>query len=274
MAGEVWYAVLSWFHHHNTLRARFTTLCVVLAFVLALPAIAVAEDCEALSYSGMCEGTVHIWCEYGEVEELDCASMNMKCDWDETNGYFGCIPDESDASLCALPEFGLCDGESNSVSWCDEQGEIQTLECQEGMTCGWNENEEYMDCIPEEYGGMTEEGAMAPEPSPEDAGSSRESARDPISDEEEDVQEASDPAQSVERRRGPVPLRGETSESRSESIPQEPDSKQDGSNTIESASDSASGCQQGSQGSPWYHPSCWSHSWFLSRRKQDSMIRY
>lgn len=179
-----------------------------------LPFCAIGSECDRLSYSGMCENSIHIWCEYGEIQKLDCSSLGMSCDWDESNGYFGCIPSDEQPSLCELPPTGQCDFEENSVSWCTDGGDIESLLCQEGMICGWNTDEEYMDCIPDEEGASWAEGDRMPDPS--DGETDGEEDSRPVETGQETTSEASDPAQPVERMDQSIPLYREPEESESE----------------------------------------------------------
>ena len=179
-----------------------------------LPLSATGSECDRLSYSGMCEDSIHIWCEYGEIQKLDCSSLGMVCDWDDSNGYFGCIPSDEQLSLCELPPTGLCDFEENSVSWCTDEGDVESLLCQEGMVCGWNTDEEYMDCIPEQEGAPWSEEDRIPEPNESETDGEEESRR--VETGQETTTEASDPAESVERMGQSIPLYQEPEEPQSE----------------------------------------------------------
>ena len=105
----------------------------------------------------MCTGNLVQWCEEGEVIQVDCTDLGMICAWDDEKGY-SCVAGSA-MNTCDLPPEGLCISET-TLHWCEGDG-VHTLECANGMFCGWNNELLYYDCIPEDayYDNETEEPA-------------------------------------------------------------------------------------------------------------------
>ena len=125
--------------------ALFAVVCL-----LSTSASAASDPCYGLTYEGYCDGDIAQWCENGEVIQIDCSDQGMVCTWNDEKNYYGCAESES----CYLPETGSCLSPT-TVAWCHDNGDTEELECGEGTICGWNKEESYFDCIPEEeFGGV------------------------------------------------------------------------------------------------------------------------
>jgi hypothetical protein len=56
------------------------------------PVEAPVDECGGLDSFGECDGDVALWCEDGEVREVDCEERNQTCAWyGDAVGYF-CVP--------------------------------------------------------------------------------------------------------------------------------------------------------------------------------------
>ena len=158
-------------------------ISLVLLLLLTTNAIS-QEECAGLTYEGMCTGNLVQWCEEGEVIQVDCTDHGMICAWDDGKGY-SCVAGNT-MNTCDLPPEGLCISDT-TLHWCEEEG-VETLECANGMFCGWNNELMYYDCIPEDsYSDYAEqEPAERTEESPTDDTSSREQSENEDTDWEEE----------------------------------------------------------------------------------------
>ena len=157
-----------------TAAKSFASILLALVGVCLIPIDGLAqEECAGLTYEGMCTGNLVQWCEEGEVIQIDCTDLGMICAWDDEKGY-SCLGGDN-MDICDLPAEGICASDT-TVQWCSEE-ELQTLECKNGMVCGWNNDHMYYDCIPkddyaaEPEGRVDEENDNVPnqEPSDEEA---------------------------------------------------------------------------------------------------------
>ena len=131
---------------------EFARELIVLFVLLCIPmgnALANSDPCYGLTYEGHCDGEIAQWFENGEIIQVDCSDQGMMCAWNEEKSYYGCSSASNTDEVCAIPQGGTCHSES-IVAWCHDNGETATLECGEGTICGWNEEESYYDCVPEE----------------------------------------------------------------------------------------------------------------------------
>ncbi len=125
---------------------------VLTIILLTTPSWAAPKTCGAdINKTGACHGNQVVWCEDSEVQTLECKAGSV-CAWNEELNAFDCIPvleqctaplgDEQDA---VVPLTGVCDNTNNRVLWC-KNGQVKTLECSEGKSCGWNDGIKMMDC--------------------------------------------------------------------------------------------------------------------------------
>lgn len=150
----------------NRVNHRKTTILATMALVCLVPGAALAGDggpCGDLDYEGRCMDERVQWCEDGELHETDCSEIDRACGWDDSRGFFQCVPDEAPAGSCPddLSWTGRCE-KDDRVVWCQD-GAVQTLECTDGARCGWNA-EGFYDCVVGEgqsgsFGGGDEPGA-------------------------------------------------------------------------------------------------------------------
>lgn len=79
-----------------------------------------------------------MWCEEGQLQEVDCGEYDMACEW--TGSIYDCAERSSGGSSgggCNGVSYeGYCDG--NTVVWC-EDGQVWAVDCSmEGMVCDWD----------------------------------------------------------------------------------------------------------------------------------------
>lgn len=48
--------------------------------------------CGSLTEMGICESNRLSTCVNNQVQRLDCATRNQRCDWDDSRGTYGCLP--------------------------------------------------------------------------------------------------------------------------------------------------------------------------------------
>lgn len=141
--------------------------------------LAANDPCYGLTYEGSCDGDVAQWCENNEIIQVDCSNQGLTCQWNEEANEFGCSELVEIANTCTLPQEGHC-SDATVVVWCDEAGKMNELQCEDGMICGWNPENNYFDCVPEESGGQNQ--------------SDQESSQDGTDSDEESLDSPSDRA--------------------------------------------------------------------------------
>jgi len=151
-------------------------LCVLL-FIPMGNALANNDPCYGLTYEGNCDGDIAQWCENGEIIQVDCSDQGMMCAWNEEKNYYGCSSVSNENEACTIPEGGFCHSDT-IVAWCHDNGETATLECGEGTLCGWNEEEAYFDCIPEEESRIAPTSERTTEEGEQDEGTTEEGEQD------------------------------------------------------------------------------------------------
>jgi hypothetical protein len=101
------------------------------------------DECNGITYEGVCDGEVLSYCNADLLEKIDCAAYGGTCGPDGDNGN-DCLYDEPASDCGSVTYVGECDGAL--LSWC--AGTLQQVDCSEyGMTCGYNEQQAYYDCL-------------------------------------------------------------------------------------------------------------------------------
>jgi agmatine deiminase len=124
--------------------------------------------CGSITYQGCCDGEVLKWCENNALQTIDC-SGNPSCGWQASAGYYDCgtsgaadpsgtypkncgttpptdmgVPTDAPPTGCGNITYeGCCDGET--LKYC-ENNAIQTIDCTQNPSCGWQASAGYYDC--------------------------------------------------------------------------------------------------------------------------------
>lgn len=100
----------------------------------------------ALPPEGVCEGAVLKYCDGASTITSDCGEYSLTCGPDPAlGGLLNCLG-SSAPSICGDVTYqGQCNG--NTVVFCEADG-VKKLECNAPNVCGWNETNDFYDCIP------------------------------------------------------------------------------------------------------------------------------
>jgi len=94
------------------------------------------SDCGDVTYSGLCEGNVLVWCEEGKLFEADCGELpgNYKCEYaeppDQEAGYY-CVQQSDCDPDCTGKQCGD-DGCGGSCGACGEGESCKNGQCEAG----------------------------------------------------------------------------------------------------------------------------------------------
>ncbi|MGM0574707.1 MAG: hypothetical protein ACQEXJ_07355 [Myxococcota bacterium] len=97
-----------------------------------------AWSCDELSFEGCCtdQGAV-VWCEEGQVQQLECFADGGTCGWNGEEGFFDCAAEEMGDPGGSVPY--LCPGEACSESCAERECGYACGEacgtCGEGQVC-------------------------------------------------------------------------------------------------------------------------------------------
>jgi agmatine/peptidylarginine deiminase len=69
--------------------------------------------CGDITYEGICQGNMAVWCQDGQLQSAECLSPSV-CGWSVANQYYDCI----DPGCGAVTAEGYCDGSDYAV-YCD-----------------------------------------------------------------------------------------------------------------------------------------------------------
>jgi hypothetical protein len=106
-----------------------------------------------ITYEGNCTGDVLQWCENGEIIQIDCSEQGSVCAWSDSKDFYTCMdanPVQNECEIYGnLTWSGDClDG--HTLVWCSN-GSIETLVCQEGMSCGWDASAQEYNCMGDSF---------------------------------------------------------------------------------------------------------------------------
>jgi hypothetical protein len=101
------------------------------------------DPCDGITWEGVCDGTVAIWCESGELVAYDCALDDQICGY--TGSEYGNYCMQPDDPCGGYTYEGTCEG--NVTVWC-EDGQVRREDCSNsGTTCTYDDIESYYDCV-------------------------------------------------------------------------------------------------------------------------------
>lgn len=136
------------------------TLVVALLFIMPAPQ-ARAEVCGAVGGQVECLDAQTLgWCDQGKLETITCPVGEICTSHEVFEGGYGCIP-IADTACADVPSEGMCTS-GNTVVWCDSEGDLQLKACDEGTECGWNETDDWYDCLPDTMSNASQDPVDAP----------------------------------------------------------------------------------------------------------------
>jgi hypothetical protein len=123
-------------------------------------------DCGSVTYEGVCDNDVLSYCDNGALKTLDCSANGGACGWNASKGYNDCLADSSgtagsggsagsgqagsggsgSSSDCGSVTYvGECS--ADVLSYCSS-GTLVTTDCgSQGLTCDYNAQAGYYDCV-------------------------------------------------------------------------------------------------------------------------------
>lgn len=119
------------------------------------------DDCGSVTFEGVCSNDVLSYCENGVLKTLDCSANGSVCGWNDSAGYNDCVASSgsggsggggtagsggSSGSDCGSVTFeGECSGDT--LQYCNN-GTLVSSDCSnQGLTCGYNAQAGYYDCV-------------------------------------------------------------------------------------------------------------------------------
>jgi hypothetical protein len=102
-----------------------------------------------VTYAGECKEATLQWCENGEVIQIDCAEQGSVCAWSDSKEFYTCMEADPVQTECELYGALTWEGEcvdASTLVWCSNDA-IETLECKEGMVCGWDASSGEYNCM-------------------------------------------------------------------------------------------------------------------------------
>lgn len=144
-------------HSSRCLFSALPGAVVILASLIAfVPDPAHALMAEAIcpggvTYAGECNGDTLQWCENGEIIQIDCAEQGSVCAWSDSKEFYTCMEADPVQTECELYGDLTWEGDcvdASTLVWCSNDA-IETLECKEGMLCGWDASSGEYNCMPD-----------------------------------------------------------------------------------------------------------------------------
>lgn len=98
------------------------------------------DPCNGISWAGVCQGNTAVWCQNGQLAQLDCATRGQVCgDAGDLGNYCIDAPQPEPADPCeGIDYHGACDG--TVAIWCDADGYHEYDCADQGRRCGWTGN--------------------------------------------------------------------------------------------------------------------------------------
>lgn len=112
-----------------------------------------SDPCNGISYEGVCQGAVSVWCENGELKQHDCAADGQTCGYTGSQYGYYCMAAASGTSSSTGSSSDPCQGytfegtcEGNVAVWC-ENNQVSRRDCAgDNQHCGWIASQGYYYC--------------------------------------------------------------------------------------------------------------------------------